>query len=367
MKYRPILCLASLLLLPLCAFAQTLDPEAFHRPATDTWPTYNGDYSGRRYSTLSQMNASTVHTLGLVWTHHVDFGSESYAQQASEGRRIKATPLLVDGVLYFTITDNVWAMDALTGRELWHYAWPNNRAIHVANRGVGMYGSWLYFMSPDNYLVSLNAKDGTERWRVQVADVKDDFFSATSPLIIGNHVIIGPGNNDNIRAWLESRDPETGKLQWKWWVDPDPGAKGSETWVDDATMAKGGGFPRLTGTYDPELNLYYLGTGNGVPMDRAPHPTPEGDSLYTASIVALNPDTGKLVWAYQVTPHDTHDYDAGQTPIIFDGEFQGKQRKLIIGFAPLEAAPGNGGAKADAESGDVDVAPLGGQEVTELV
>jgi acido-empty-quinoprotein group A len=329
MKYRPILCLASLLFLPMCAFAQKLDPEALHRPPTDTWPTYNGDYSGRRYSTLSQINAANVSTLGLAWTHHVDFGSESYAQQASEGRRIKATPLLVDGVLYFTITDNVWAMDALTGRELWHYAWPNNRAIHVANRGVGMYGSWLYFMSPDNYLVSLNAKDGTERWRVQVADVKDDFFSATSPLIIGNHVIVGPGNNDNIRAWLESRDPETGKLQWKWWVDPDPGAKGSETWVDDATMAKGGGFPWLTGTYDPELNLYYLGTGNGVPMDRAPHPTPEGDSLYTASIVALNPDTGKLVWAYQVTPHDTHDYDAGQTPIIFDGEFHGKQRKLL--------------------------------------
>ncbi len=182
MKYRPLLCLASLWLLPICLYAQTLDPEALHRPPTDTWPTYNGDYSGRRYSTLSQINASNVNSLALVWTHHVDFGAESYAQQASEGRRIKATPLLVDGVLYFTITDNVWAMDALTGRELWHYAWPNNRAIHVANRGVGMYGSWLYFMSPDNYLVSLNAKDGTERWRVQVADVKQDFFSATSPL-----------------------------------------------------------------------------------------------------------------------------------------------------------------------------------------
>ena len=182
MKCRPILFLASLLLLPVCLPAQTLDPEAFHRPPTDTWPTYNGDYSGRRYSTLSQINASNVKSLGLAWTHHVDFGCESYAQQASEGRRIKSTPLLVDGVLYFTITDNVWAMDALTGRELWHYAWPNNRAIHVANRGVGMYGSWLYFMSPDNYLVSLNAKDGTERWRVQVADVKQDFFSATSPL-----------------------------------------------------------------------------------------------------------------------------------------------------------------------------------------
>ena len=115
----------------LSAARRHLDPEAFHRPPTDTWPTYNGDYSGRRYSTLSQINASNVNTLGLVWTHHVDFGSESYAQQASEGRRIKATPLLVDGVLYFTITDNVWAMDALpagsygtmrgrtTGRSMW--------------------------------------------------------------------------------------------------------------------------------------------------------------------------------------------------------------------------------------------------------
>ena len=161
MKCRTILSLASLLFLPICLSAQMLDPEALHRPPTDTWPTYNGDYSGQRYSTLSQINAANVSSLGLAWTHHVEFGSESYAQQASEGRRIKATPLLVDGVLFFTITDNVWAMDALTGRELWHYAWPNNRAIHVANRGVGMYGKWLYFMSPDNYLVSLNAKDGS--------------------------------------------------------------------------------------------------------------------------------------------------------------------------------------------------------------
>ena len=131
-----------------------------------------------------------------------------------------AAPLLVDGVLYFTITDNVWAMDALTGRELWHYTWPNNKAIHVANRGVAMYKGGLYFMTPDDYLVSLNAKDGTERWRVQIADVNLDFFGAGSPLVIGNHVLIGPGNNDNIRAWLESVDPETGALQWKWWSIP---------------------------------------------------------------------------------------------------------------------------------------------------
>jgi alcohol dehydrogenase (cytochrome c) len=207
--------------------------------------------------------------------------------------------------------------------------WPNNKAIHVANRGLGMYGNWLFFMATDNYLVSLNAKDGTERWRMQIADVYKDFFSSIAPLIIHNHVIVAPGNNDDIRAYLESRDPETGALQWRWFVDPKPGEPGSETWVDAETMAKGGGFPWLNGTYDPELNLYYFGTGNGVPMQRPPHPTPTGDSLYTASIVALNPDTGKMAWAFQVTPHDTHDYDAAQTPILFDAEFKGEKRKLL--------------------------------------
>ena len=188
MSFRSVLFVVSLMLLPNSFSAQTLNPEALHKPPTDTWPTYNGDYSGQRYSTLSQVNASNVNTLGLAWTHEVDFGAQSFAQQASEGRRFKATPLLVDGVLYISITDNVWAMDALTGRELWHYAWPNNKAIHVANRGLGMYKSWLFFMTPDDYLVSLNAKDGKERWRVQIADVNKDFFGATSPLVIGDHV-----------------------------------------------------------------------------------------------------------------------------------------------------------------------------------
>ncbi len=328
-RRRFLFSLLCLVLLPLRLRAQLLDPAALKKLPTDTWPTYNGDYSGQRHSPLKQINASNVRSLQLLWTHRVDFGAESFAQQASEGRRIKATPLLVNGVLYFSITDNVWAVDARSGRELWHYAWPNNKAIHVANRGLGMYGNWLFFMTPDNYLVSLYAKDGKERWKVQVADVNRDFFSSIAPMVIGNHVIVAPGNNDDIRAWLESRDPETGALQWRWWVDPDPGEPGSETWTDDETMKKGGGFPWLNGTYDPDLNLYYFGTGNGVPEHRPPHPTPTGDSLYTASIIALNPDTGKMAWAYQVTPHDTHDYDAAQTPILFDGEFNGQQHKLL--------------------------------------
>ena len=316
-------------LIPAALIAQLLDPAALQKQPADAWPTYNGDYSGQRHIALSQINASNVNSLGLAWTHRLDFGATSYAQQASEGRRIKTTPLLVKGVLYLSITDNVWAVDARSGHELWHYSWPNNKAIHVANRGLGMYGNWLFFMTPDNYLVSLNAIDGKERWRVQIADVDKDFFSSMAPLIIRNHVIVAPGNNDDIRAFLESRDPETGALQWRWWVDPDPGQPGSETWTDNATMAKGGGFPWLNGTYDPILNLYYFGTGNGVPMDRAAHPTENGDSLYTACIVALNPDTGKLAWAFQITPHDTHDYDAAQTPILFDAVFRGKQRRLV--------------------------------------
>src|SRR5580704_8863347 len=190
--------------------SQLLDPVELRKLPTDTWPTYNGDYTGQRHSPLKQVNLTNVKTLGLAWMHRVELGQQSRAQQADEGHRIKATPLLVKGVLYFTTTDNVWAMDARSGRELWHWTWPNSRAIHVANHGLGMYGDWLYYMTPDNWLVSLKARDGTERWKVQVADVNQDFFSGVAPMIIGNHVIVAPGNNDDIRAFIESHDPETG-------------------------------------------------------------------------------------------------------------------------------------------------------------
>jgi len=180
--------------------AQLLDPAAFKKPLTDTCPTDNADYTGQRHSPLSKINASNVNTLVLAWTHRFDLGPQSKSQQSVEGRRIKATPLLVKGVLYFSITDHIWAADARTGRELWHYEWPDNRAIHVANRGLGMYGDWLYYMTPDNYLLSLNAKDGKERWRKQVADVRKDWFSSIAPVIIGNHVITAAGNNNDIRS-----------------------------------------------------------------------------------------------------------------------------------------------------------------------
>src|SRR6185437_9599416 len=147
--------------------------------------------------------------------------------------------------------------------EIWHYRYPANAAWVIGNRGVGMYGDWLYFESPDNYLISLNAKDGKERWRVKIADVKLEYFSTMAPIVVKNHVLVGVGGDslDN-PGFLESRDPETGALQWHWNSEPSPGAPGSETWPDADSMTHGGGMTWMPGTYDPELNLIYWGTGN---------------------------------------------------------------------------------------------------------
>ncbi len=207
---------------------------------------------------------------------------------------IKSTPLMVNGVLYFTMPDNVWAVDARSGRQLWHYFWKTRGGIHIGNRGVGMYGNWLYFETPDDYLVSLDATTGKERWHVEIADVKQEYFSTPAPIIIGNHVMVGTGGDSlDVPGFLEARDPETGALQWKWWSEPlKKGDPGSETWPDDYAMRHGGGMTWLPGTYDPELHLYYIGTGNPNPVETGR--SRKGDNLWTCSIVALNIDTGKL-------------------------------------------------------------------------
>ena len=315
MKLHSIL--ISLALLTGELMAQGLDPAALLKLPTDTWPTYNGDYSGRRFSPLSQINSGNVGSLALAWAYKANAVT------------IKSTPLAVNGVLYFTVPDNVWAVDARTGREIWHYKYTSNGGDHIGNRGVGMYGNWLYFETPDGFLVSLNASDGKERWKVELADVKLGYFATMAPLIIGNHVIVGvSGDVTDVPGFLDSRDPETGKLQWRWFSQPKPGEPGSETWPkDNDAITHGGGMTWMTGTYDPELNLLYWGTGNPNPVLAGAGR--KGDNLYTCSIVALNPDTGKLAWHFQPSPHDVHDWDAVQTPVLFDGEFHGQKRKLI--------------------------------------
>ncbi len=321
MRLRRLACVLALAQAAL--WSQELNPAALKKLTGAGWPTYNGDYSGRRHSPLKQIDANNVGSLTSAWTYKAtDYGAASF------GSVFKATPLMVNGVLYVTMPEHVWAVDARSGREIWHYKSPPTPGFHIGHRGVAMWGDWLYFETSDCNLVSLNVKDGKERWRKPIADPKLEYFCTMPPLVIGNHIVAGVGGDslDNL-GFLQSLDPETGALQWQWNVEPKPGEPGSESWPDAESMAHGGGMTWITGTYDPELNLLYWGTGNPNPVHAGAGR--KGDNLWTCSIVALNPDTGKMAWYYQVSPHDTHDWDAVQTPVLFDGEFQGKKRKLI--------------------------------------
>lgn len=290
----------------LCA--QGVDEKLLLNPSPASWPSYHGDYSGKRHSKLTQITPQNVGELSLAW-----------AFQTNQTAAIKSTPLLVDGIIYFTVPDNVWAVDARSGQQIWRYTYPANKGFHIGQRGVSMYKDWLFFMTPDAHLVSLNAKDGTVRWNVIVADSAKGYWTTLAPLVIGNHVLVGvSGDFDNLRGFLKSIDPETGKTQWEWYSTPPPGTPDSTT----------GGMTWMTGTYDPALNLVYWGTGNPTPVLTGS--TRPGDNPYTCSIVALNPDTGKLVWAFQPSPHDTHDWDAVETPVLVDGNFKGQPRKMLM-------------------------------------
>src|ERR1700742_2746195 len=288
--------------------AQNVDSNMLLHPPADSWPGYHGDYSGRRHSALTQITPENVADLSLAW-----------AFQTNQPAEIKASPILVDGVLYFTVPDNVWAVDARSAQQLWHYTYPPNKGDHIGQRGVAIYKDRVYFISPDAHLISLNAKDGTVRWVVQIADVNKGYWATMAPLIVGNHVIVGVGGDlDNLQTFIRAVDPETGKTQWQWDVTPPAGTPNTAT----------GGTTWMAGTYDPDLNLIYWGTGNPTPVLTGS--TRPGDNLYTGSIVALNPDTGKLAWAFQPSPHDTHDWDAAETPVLVDGMFQGKERKMLL-------------------------------------
>ena len=324
MKLRQLLLLC-VWCFPVAAIGQGLNPADILKPKPGTWPTYNGDYSGRRYSELKQINAGNVRDLKSTWTYRTDPGAEA---NMFGSRGIKSTPLMVDGVLYFTLPDNAWAVDARTGREIWHYKWQSKGGIHIGNRGVGIYHDWLYFEAADNHLISLEKNTGKFRWSVEIADLSQQYFSTPAPLVIRDHIIIGVGGDSlDVPGFLEARDPETGKVQWHWNSEPRPGEPGEETWPDEESMTHGGGMTWLPGTYDPELNLIYWGTGNPNPVHAAQGR--KGDNLWTCSTVALNPDTGKLVWGFQASPHDTHDWDNVETPVLIDGEINKQKRKLV--------------------------------------
>jgi alcohol dehydrogenase (cytochrome c) len=306
----------------------SLDPAKLLRPPTDSWPTYNGDYSGRRYSSLTKISPANLGSLNLAWTYRANPGREAAGGGGNVNVVIKATPLVINGILYVTAPDHVWAIDARSGRELWHYAWKSRGGVHIGNRGVGVWGRYLYFETPDCNLVSLNLRDGKERWHKQICDLDQFYYASVAPVIVKNHVITGVSGDDlDIPGYIESHDPETGDLQWRWYAHPNPGDPEAKTWPSIEAMMHGGGMTWVPSTYDPDLNLLYFGTGNPQPVIAGK--ARKGDNLYTESVIALNPDTGKLVWYFQPSPHDTHDWDAVQTPVLFDGEIGGQPRKLL--------------------------------------
>jgi alcohol dehydrogenase (cytochrome c) len=303
----------------------SLDPSMIGKPPIDSWNSFNGDYTGDRYSTLTQITPANVSHLAQQWVYKItDVG----AQRGAAAPVIKCTPLLVNGVLYITIPDHLWALDARTGKELWHFDWVDHGGHLVGQRGVGIWKTSVYFLTPDNWLIALNASTGKQLWKRHFADEHEQYFSTSSPLVIKDRVIVGVGGDAmDMPGFLDSFDPETGELQWTWWSTPRKGDPALATWPNAAASEHGGGMTWMPGTYDPGLNLLYLGTGNTNPVF-AGQGRP-GANLWTESIVALDLDTGKMKWYFQVSPHDTHDFDNTTAPILFDRVIDGKPRKLL--------------------------------------
>ena len=294
------------------AFAQGLDPSLLLKPPADSWPTYHGDYSGQRHSRLTQITPDNVKQITLAW-----------AFQTGQAQSIKATPILVNGVIYVTTPDNLWAVDARSGRQIWRYAYPANDGFHIGHRGVAVHNDLVYLTTPDAHLLALDARNGDVKWNVTIADAKKGYWSTNAPLVVRDHLIVGvSGDFDNLPGILKSFDPATGKLQWTFYSTPPP-----ET-ANSVSGGATGGQMWMTGTYDPDLNLVYVGTGNPTPVLNGP--VRPGDNRWTCSIIAINPDTGALVWGFQASPHDTHDWDAAEVPVLVDADFGGARRKLLL-------------------------------------
>jgi alcohol dehydrogenase (cytochrome c) len=291
------------------------------------WLTYSGDYSGKRHSPLKQITADNVHRLAAQWTWQ--------AEGMAIGRGFESTPLVMDGVLYITGNNNMaWAVDARTGRQIWRYrrALPPGLtygAGNPSNRGFAAYGDRLFMSTLDGHLLAFDRNTGRVLFDVVVDDFKAGHALIAAPLVVRDKVIVGNSGGDfPTRGFIDAYDPRTGARVWRFYTIPGPGEPGSESWSDADVLPRGGGAAWVTGSYDPELNLIYWGTGNPNPDyyggDR------KGNNLFTASLVALDADTGKLRWHYQFTPHDLHDWDSNHVPVLADVNIRGQARKVVM-------------------------------------
>lgn len=290
----------------------------------ENWPHYGGTYQFWRYSALGQVNRNNVKKLVPAWvfqTGMIDGGLQS-------------TPVVIDGVMYLTSSWNrVFAIDAVSGREIWHYYYENPRQIGIIyspwNRGVAVAAGRVFMGTLDNHVVALDQKTGRELWKVNVEDLRQCGCNITgAPLVVKERVIVGVTGGDSAhRGYLTAFDVATGRLAWRFYTIPAPGEKGHETWEGDS-WKYGGGATWMTGSYDPELDLLYWGVGN--PAADFYGDSRRGANLYTDSVVALDPDTGELKWHFQQVPHDVWDWDSAYECVLLDLPVKGRMRKLLL-------------------------------------
>jgi alcohol dehydrogenase (cytochrome c) len=286
------------------------------------WPSYNGGTSGSRYSPLAQITTRNVARVVPKWIFSIPNTS-----------RLQVTPVVVNGVMYVTIANECYALDAGTGREIWHYQRPRTKglvgnAAGGINRGVTVAGDRVFMVTDHAHVIALNRFTGALMWETEMADWHQNYNATGAPLVVGNLIVTGTsGGDEGVRGFVAAFDQATGREVWRFWTVPRPGEPKAETWQGKG-IDHPGATTWLTGTYDPELDTVYWPTGNPSPDligdDRG------GDNLYSDSVVALDAKTGRLRWHFQFTPHDVWDYDAQETPALIDAVWQSRPRKLLV-------------------------------------
>lgn len=286
------------------------------------WPTYNGELGGNRHTDLDGLAPANVAGLGLAWTSSV-----------GTARNLRTTPLVVDGVMYVTAPNEVYALDARSGRQIWQYRRPRTPGVigdagAGVNRGVAIKGDRVYVVTDDARLLALHRANGQLLWDVVMANYREHYGATAAPLVVGDLVLSGvSGGDEGVRGFIAAFDAATGREAWRFWTVPAPGEPGSETWQGKA-IEHPCAATWLTGSYDATLDLIFWTTGNPCPDYNGDERL--GDNLWSNSVVALEPATGKLRWYFQFTPHDLNDWDAVQTVIVADRVYKGVERKLLL-------------------------------------
>ena len=284
------------------------------------WPGYNGEPGGNRYTTLTQIDKTNVARLAPGWMFNVP-----------NAGGLQGTPSVVDGIMYVTAPNECIALDAGSGRRIWQFKRPRTPGVVQggANRGVAVAGDRVFMQTDDARVIALNRWTGALLWDTTLADFRQNYSASSAPLAAGNLVISGvAGGEHGANGFVAAHDQETGREVWRFWTVPKPGEPGSETWKGTGPAEHRGAATWFTGSYDPDLDLVYWPVGN--PSQEYNGDDREGDNLYANSLVALDRKTGRLKWHYQFTPHDLWDWDATQTSVIVDGDWQGRPRKLLL-------------------------------------